>query len=404
MFHLNLALKYLRGKRKILFSGSTILSFIGIVIGVFSLLVVSSVMNGFDNDIKNRVIGMKAEIQVHKSDFEPLTDFQTLENRLGKIPKIKGVSPVCETQLIIQNEKEVATTVCFGIDLDKQNRVTNIYDNIIVGAPDNRSLSENGIVLGLDLSVSLGVSVGEYVRLSSPIGTEPSPFGLLPRSDKFKVIAIFNSGMPEYDRIFSYISLAKARYFLGWKDGVGYLEIGTKNSDNAKKIAEKIQNVLGKNYTVEDWSKFDANLFSAIRMEKIVMFLVLALMLIIAAFNMTGHFIKLIAEKRAEIGILKALGASEKDVVKIFVIAGLIIGGSGSLIGCGLAFLVLQLQKTYHLVSIPIAGFPLQWLPVQIRLPDFLFITFVSVFISFLTTLYPARRTMKIEPIKIIRN
>ncbi|RLC50090.1 MAG: hypothetical protein DRZ79_04965 [Candidatus Cloacimonadota bacterium] len=404
MFQMKLALKYLRGKRKILFSGATILSFGGIVIGVFSLLIVSAVMNGFDNDIQRRVIGMKAEIKIHRHDYETIPESIDLERKLKNIPEIKAAAPVCETQLIIQKEDEVATTICFGIDLDKQQKVTHIFDNIIVGMPDKTTLSENGIILGLDLSIMLGVSVGEYVRLSSPLGTEPSPFGLLPRSKKFKVIGIFNSGMPEYDKIFSYISLANSRYFLGWKDGFEYLEIKTGNPDKSKKIAVKIQSLLGKNFAVEDWSEFDSNLFGAIKMEKIVMFVVLALMLIIAAFNMTGHFIKLIAEKRTEIGVLKALGASKKDVVKIFVFAGLIIGISGSVIGSLLAFIVLLLQKNYHFVSIPIAGFPLQWLPVQIRLSDFLFIIFVSVAVSFLFTLYPARKTIKIDPIKIIRS
>jgi len=160
---------------------------------------------------------------------------------------------------------------------------------------------------------------------------------------------------------------------------------------------------LGEEILVEDWSVFEANLFNAIKMEKIVMFLVLALMIIIASFNMTGNFIKLVKEKKMEIGVLKALGASEKDIIRIFVNVGIIIGMLGTFIGVLLALIVLLAQQRWHFIQIPVPGFPLHWLPVEIRILDFVIVPMVAIVISFLTTLQPSKCTVKVDPIKMIR-
>lgn len=403
MFHLTLALRYLKGRKKYFFSFSNMLSLLGIVIGVFSLLVVSSVMNGFDSDMRSRVIGSKAEIKIHRTDYSPIRNYEGMINKSEQIPSVIGTAPVCENELMIQNENELASTICYGIDLDRQKKVTQILDKIVVGEPDIEALENNGIIIGLDLSMTLNVTVGEYVQLTSPIGTEPTPFGLLPKSKKLKVVGIFISGMPEYDRIFTYISLENGQYFSGYENEIRQIEIKSTDSRKSYRTAKQLQELLGEEFLVEDWSVFEANLFNAIKMEKIVMFFVLALMIIIASFNMTGNFIKLVTEKKMEIGVLKALGASEKDIIKIFVNVGIIIGMLGTFIGLLLALIVLLAQQRWHFIQIPVPGFPLHWLPVEIRILDFVIVPMVAIVISFLTTLQPSKRTVKIDPIKIIR-
>ena len=396
MFHLTLALRYLKGRKKYFFTFSNMLSLLGIVIGVFSLLVVSSVMNGFDTDMRSRVIGSKAEIKIHKTDYSPISDYDEIINKIEQIPSVIGIAPVCENELMIQNENELASTICYGINLKQQKKVTQLLDRIVVGEPGIEALENNGIIIGLDLSMTLNVTVGEYVHLTSPIGTEPTPFGLLPKNKKLKVIGIFISGMPEYDRIFTYISLKNGQYFSSYKDEIRQIEVKSTDSRKSYRTAKQLQEILGEEFLVEDWSVFEANLFNAIKMEKIVMFFVLALMIIIASFNMTGNFIKLVTEKKMEIGVLKALGASEKDIIKIFVNVGIIIGMLGTLI-------VLLAQQNWHFIQIPVPGFPLHWLPVEIRILDFVIVPMVAIVISFLTTLQPSKRTVRIDPIKIIR-
>ena len=404
MIHLFLALRYLKGRKKIVFTFSNMLSLFGIIIGVFSLLVVSSVMNGFELDMKNRVIGSKAEIKISDKNYSPIKNYTQILEKVDNIPKVSHSAPVCQTELMLQNKKNLASTICFGIDWERQNKVTEILDKIVIGHPSSDDLENDGIIIGLDLSLTINATVGEYIQLSSPIGTVPSPFGLLPKTKKLEVVGIFLSGMPEYDKLFTYISLKNSQFFLDYEDEVNQIEVKTQNSDQSAKVANQIQAVLGDDFVVEDWSEFDANLFNAIKLEKVVMFLVLALMIIIASFNMTGNFIKLVAEKKVEIGVLKAIGASEKDIVRLFVNVGLIIGIIGTFVGVAFALILLLAQDYWHFIKIPVAGFPLQWIPVDIRLLDFIIVPIVVIVISFLTTLHPARRTVKIDPIKIIRS
>ncbi|MCF7858842.1 MAG: FtsX-like permease family protein [Candidatus Cloacimonetes bacterium] len=404
MFHIKLALRYLKGRKKFLFTFSNMLSVLGIVIGVFSLLVVSSVMNGFDSDMRNRVIGSKAEIKVHKADYSPIKNYEHLIERIISNQKIIGAAPICDIEMIIQRDKELSSTISYGIDLDKQKQVTEILNKIVVGEPTKEALDGDGIIIGMDLSLTLNATVGEYIQLTAPIGTEPSPLGLLPKTKKLKVIGIYISGMPEYDRIYSYISLKNSQYFLGLNDEITQIEIKSIDPSRSTKIAKKIQKQLQDEYIVEDWSEFEANLFNAIKTEKAVMFIVLALMIIIASFNMSGNFVKLVTEKRVEIGILKSMGTSQKDVMRVFIYIGAIIGILGTMIGLILALILLSAQIKYHFLVINVPGFPLQWIPIEIRILDFIFVPLVAVIISLLTTLHPAGRTMKIDTIKIIRN
>lgn len=404
MFHLTLALRYLKGKHKFFFSFSNLLSVCGIFIGVFSLIVVSSVMNGLETDMQQRVIGSKAEVKIYGKEHSPIKDYQLLIDKITPIPNVLAAAPVCETELMIQKGKNLMSVLCFGIDLAKHDKITKLRKNMVVGVPQPENLLADGIIIGLDLSLTVNATVGEYVDLISPIGTEPSPFGLLPRSRKFRVVGIFSSGMPEYDQAYVYISLANAQYFLGYDDEVSLLDVKTNDSHRASAIAKSIRAALGYDYLVEDWSIFDANLFNAIKMEKTIMFLVLALMIIIASFNMTGNFIKLVSEKKSEIGILKALGASDRDVMKIFVLCGVLIGLCGIILAMVLSLALLFAQLKWQFILIPVPGFPLQWLPVELRITDLIMVPSVAIVISFITTILPAKKTLSIDSIKIIRD
>ncbi len=403
MIAFSLALRYLKGRNRFWFSTVNLLSFSGIVLGVFSLLVVSSVMNGLSADMRNRIIGSKAEIMVHNADFSPISNYRKLTTKIEKNPDVIAAASVCESELMINKDNNISATICLGIEPEKYDKITNIFDKIVVGNFENEDLAE-GIILGLELSLTLNATVGEEIVLSSPIGTKPSPFGLLPETKRLKVVGIFSSGLPEFDRVYTFISLQNGQLFLGKNDAVGHIAVKTKNVRKSHLAAKKLQKNLYQKFKVEDWRQFEANLFNAIKMEKAVMFTVLALMIIIAAFNMAGNFIKLVAEKRTDIGILKGLGAPQKLVQNIFVTMGIVIGSMGAIFGMVLALILLNLQQKYHFVKIPISGLPIHWLPVEIKLSDFIFVPLLVLFISLLTTFYPSRKTLKIKPIEIIQN
>ena len=234
MFILKIAFNYLRGRKRFFFRSANLLALTGIVIGVFSLLVVSSVMNGFDTDMRNRVIGSKSEIKVHKADFSPIYNYPQLERFLESFAGVKAVSAVCENELMLQNGNLLASTVCYGIDFIKQSRISNIFDKVIIGEPDSIALQENGIIIGLDLSLSLNVTVGEYLQVSSPAVSEPTPFGMLPRSKKLKVVGLFISGLPEFDRLHSYISIKNGQFFAGLEKAVTQLELKTFKAETSR--------------------------------------------------------------------------------------------------------------------------------------------------------------------------
>lgn len=397
-----IALRYLKGRRKLWFSSSNMLSLLGIFIGVFSLLVVSSVMNGFESDMRDRVIGSRAEIKVYSHDFAPIENYNEITERLSEDFELKS-APVYQTELMMQHRRNIATTFCLGVDYESYQAITDLEERIVIGSPHTDMLKNNGIIIGLSQSVELNATVGEYITLTSPKGTEPTPFGLIPKSRTFRVVGIFVSDIPEYEKAYSYIALEDAWYFAAKDHIATHLELSTGAPQTSQRVAERMQHYLGDDFLVEDWSRFEANLFNAIRMEKIVMFIVLSLIIILAAFNMTGNFIKLVAEKRSNIGILKAMGASEHDIVRVFVSVGLIIGSLAILFGFCASLIVVLLQQHYQFVSIPVPGFAMQWLPVEIRWAEYILIPAIALLISFVSSLYPAYRTVKIDPIKIIR-
>jgi len=403
-FKYKIAFRYLKGRHKLFFSFSNLLSLLGIVIGVFSLLVVSSVMNGFDRDMRDRVIGSKAEIRIHLADYSKIKNYQKLTEEITDIPGVHVAAPICENELILQKGDKIVATIANGVELDNYRRLAEVLDNIVVGVPSQLDLEENGIILGLGMSIDLQATVGEYVTISSPLGTIPTPLGLMPLSKKLKVVGILSSDLPEFNSLYSFISLGNGQFFSGEKDAVQRIDVATDNPDKSSAIAKRIEGKLPEGFVAEDWSQFESNLFNAIKLEKAVMFFVLTLMLVIASFNMIGNFIKLVTEKRSEIGILKALGASDGDIRKIFILVGTILGSIGAILGVSLALILLLIQKFHPFISIPVAGFPLIWLPVEIKLANFISVPALVIVISYFTTLYPARKTLKIDPIKIIRN
>jgi lipoprotein-releasing system permease protein len=417
-FSTRLAIRYLRGKKRGFLQGSNLLSLGGIILSVFSLLVVSTVMNGFDKDIMDRVIGTKAEIKLYTQNYNHMDNYNALLKLLEQDPLVNSTAPVVENELMIMNGKNMLGTMNYGINLEQHKKVTHIFDLIpdninerketvlrgmVNGLADQQLLDEDGIILGMDLAMQLQVSVGDTVQIVSPINTIATPLGMLPQSKNLVVIGTFVSGMPEYDRLFSYISLANGQAFSKNPESISYVEIKTYDSHRLQQISQKIQQKYP-NYLVEDWSHFDPNLFNAMKMEKIVMISVLSLMLLITSFNMTGNLLKLTVLKRKEIGILKALGSTNVNIRNIFLFQGLFLTICGIFVGVTLALTILEIQAHFHLIKIPMGTFPLLDLPVEIKLQDFIIVPIISILISLFSVFYPSSKIAKLNPIETIRN
>ncbi|MCF7911113.1 MAG: ABC transporter permease [Candidatus Cloacimonetes bacterium] len=399
-----IALRYIRGHSRFLLSFSNLLSLIGIGLGVFSLLTVISVMNGFDTDIRERIVAFRSDVKISRTGCEPLYEYEELVQQVEKLDYIDHATPVISNELLIQSADGIYGGVCMGIDYESYAASTDLEKRVLIGHPDAASLEENGIILGFDLAVNLNLTVRDYVQLSAPVGTEATPFGLLPRSRRMKVVGIFSSGIPDYDLHYCYYSLATGQYFSGNGISVDEIEVRTENADRAWYYRRLLSRELSSEYIVSDWSDYEANLFNAIKMEKVLMILVLSLIILLAGFNMAGNLNRLVTEKKRDIGILQAYGVSSRNIRQIFINSSFYIGLAGIAGGIVLAYAFLWSQLQWHYIIIPISGFPIQELPVDMRISDFIIIPLLALVITLLAALVPAARSRSVSTISIIRN
>ncbi|MEE8541699.1 MAG: ABC transporter permease, partial [Desulfobacterales bacterium] len=326
--------RYLRTKQKHAFiSLITILSIAGVSVGVMALIVVIAVMSGFENDLKNRILGVESHVVIMRSG-EPFGDYRTAIDVIEKTKGVMAATPFIHTQIMLRSQYAISGAILRGIDPETAGRV--IKD--LRAAPLKRKVAETkiahtapGIILGKELAKSLGVTVGDAVYLISSRGII-SPFGHLPAMKRFQVAGFFESGMYEYDGSMAYIVLADAQKLLQMKDTITGVEVRVDDIYRAPSIAGEIIENLGLSYWAKDWMHMNKNLFSALKLEKTVMFIILVLIILVAAFNIASSLIMMVMEKTRDIAILKAMGATRKSIRKIFVFKGLIIGFVGTVL------------------------------------------------------------------------
>ncbi len=400
-----LARKYLAGRSPIGISRAHILTLLGIALGVMALITVSSVMNGFREDIRGRIIGTLSEMRLSSPDGAPLRDQDELLKRLHA--EGFAAAPVIRAELLLRNDQASAPAVVFGVDPKLQRQVSPVLrrqesasalQGVIAGDFNPQSFNAGGIALGSGLASELGVYIGDEVQLISPLFTVPSPFGLLPRIRQLKVTAIFSAGMPEYDQSYAYIPMSVAASFLSYQDQVDYIEIRSGNPQQSHKHQRHLQDIFPR-HQIEDWSSFDASLYSAIRFEKFLMFVILLFMFIIASFNLTGSLLKIITQKKQELGLLKALGYEDRQLRRLFLTQAMMLCSLGILLGVILSTILLLIQDSTGLVKLDAAII----LPVKIQLTDYLLVIGVSYILTWLSVQMPLHYLKKINAVELIR-
>ncbi|HPN41027.1 MAG TPA: ABC transporter permease [Candidatus Cloacimonadota bacterium] len=405
-----LAGRYLKGRSRGLISRNHYLTLAGIMLGVMALLCVSSVMNGFREDIGTRIVGTMSEIRISSRGQDGIKDYdklvQTLEQKGFK------ASATIRSELLIKRGTIVLPAVSFGIDPGAHAKVSKalnpVSDNgmgvrqgIIAGRVDPVLLENDGIILAAGLASTIGAYLGDEVQIISPRMSIPTAFGMIPRVKSFRVIAIFESAMPEYQQSYAYMSLSSARFFSGTQ-GVDQLELRSPDFTKAESYARQLQSELP-DYKVEPWSRFDASLYSAIRFEKMLMFIIMLLMYVIASFNLTGNLLKSIAQKKRELGLLKSIGFTDRDLRKLFLRQSFILSSIGIGVGLLVATLLLILQTQTGMVKIGSGDGGLVILPVKVMLTDYLIVVLASYLLTFVSVMLPLRRLRQIDPIALIR-
>lgn len=400
--------RYLRVKQKHTFiSLITILSIAGVTVGVMALIVVIAVMAGFESDLKSRILGVESHIVIMRHGG-PFSAYRKVFELLQKSDGVEAATPFVYSQIMIRSSAGVSGAALRGIDPESAGRVIKVLEAAALTNLEKirhgkeTTVSEPGIILGKELSRSLGVTKGDVVYLISPRGII-SPIGHLPAMKRFRVTDLFESGMYEFDGSMAYIHINDAQKILRIADSVTGIEVRVKDIYKARKIAEEIIGNLGFPYWAKDWMQMNRNLFSALKLEKTVMFIILTLIVLVAAFNIASTLIMMVMGKTRDIAILKAMGATDKSIGRIFVFNGMVIGSVGTIIGVSLGFFVCILLEKYKFIELPGDVYYITTLPVRLEGIDVLLIAAAAMVICFLATLYPARQAAKLNPVDAIR-
>ncbi len=399
-----IALRYFKSKKK--HSGisvNTIISVSGVALGVMTLITVLAVMGGFHDDLKEKILGVNSHI-VTLSYEGRIKDYGPLINEIEKVEGVVGSAPFIYGQVMLRSGDRAYGVVVRGIDPVLEMGTTEILTKLGGGTIEGLKQEEGypGIIIGRELMRSLGLFVGDVIEMVSPV-SEIGPLGMVPKMKKFKLSGFFTAGMYEYDSSLAFINISNAQTFFKYGKAVTGIEVKTDNIYNTGEISKEIERIIGMPYYARDWIQMNKNLFSALKLEKIVMFIILTLIILVASFNIISNLIMIVMEKGREIAVLKAMGATRKGIMSIFMIHGLIIGFIGTLSGVIGGYLLCKLLKTYKFIDLPGDVYYLDYLPVRIDSFDFIIVPAAAILISFLATVYPSWQAAKLDPVEPLR-
>lgn len=416
--------RYLSAKRKQIFvSIITFISIFGIFLGVAALIIVLAVMNGFEEDLRTKILGIKSHIELTTDMTGPMKNYQQVQERIAGVEGVVASTPFIYSQAMIRNGNGVTGVVVRALETQSAFKVINLgkikegnieYLNKIPQEISKKFKSENlpleGIVIGKEMARNMGIFLYDPITIISPVGIS-TPMGMVPRMKKFIVVGVFESGFYEYDSTLAFLSLKSCQDFLQMGDTVTGIEIKVDNIYKADIIARKIQNKLGFPFWAQNWMQMNKNFFSALQLEKRVMSIILSLIVLVAAFNIISALIMIVMEKSKDIAILKSMGATSRSIMKIFIYQGLIIGVIGTTLGCiagvtialNIQKVSLFVEKIFHFKILPGDVYYLSELPSKVNYGDVAIIVVGTLLICFLSTIYPSLRASKSDPAESLR-
>lgn len=403
-FELFIAGKYLKAKRKEGFiSLITFLSVAGVTVGVMALVIVIAVMSGAETDFRKRILGVEPHILLmnYSGKFD---GYSSILTDLDQREQIKGAAPILFAQAMIRSSNAFSGVMVRGIDPEKGFSLVKglrpeQLKKLLGKKPENGNLP--GIILGRELANLVGVTKGDKVILMTPNGFI-SPMGHIPSMKRFAVTQTFDSGMYEYDSALAYVHLKEAQKLSNVKNKISAIGIWIDDVFNVKPVKDSLSDILNYPFYLRDWMEINKSLFSALKLEKTAMFIILTLIILVAAFNIASALIMMVMEKTKDIAVLKAMGATNKTIRKIFILKGMIIGLLGTCIGTISGVAICFILKRYDFIQLPDA-YPFSTLPVQLEFLDVLVIAISAIIICFFSTLYPAYKASKMDPVEALR-
>src|SRR5436190_40384 len=402
-FELFIAVRYLLARRKQAFiSLISLISVLGVAVGVIALLIALSLMTGLQGELRDRLVGSTAHVYVFKAGG--LKDPDGDIRKLREIPDVVGAAPVLLGQGLIQSATQDSPIQVKGIVPALEPTVTNVGRSMQAGSLGALAPAADGppgIVIGKDLADKLNVSLGEHVRIVTA-QEKLTPFGIMPRMREFKVVGIFKLGLYEFDSGYGFVHLDVAKSLLR-KDTPDYIELRVRDLFEAQAIAAKIPSIIGSDYIVEDWAEMNKSLFSALWLEKMAISITIGLIVMVAALNIIASLILLVMEKSRDIAILKTMGSSSASIRRIFVLQGLIIGLIGTLAGAVGGVALIYVLDRFQLIRVPIDVYQIAYVPFKLELLDAAVVIAAAVLICFVATIYPSRQASRLDPAQALR-
>jgi lipoprotein-releasing system permease protein len=404
--NLFIARRYLRQRRKGegFYSIISIIAIAGVFVGVAALIIALSVLNGFNGELKDRIAGVAPHISIQKFYSNPITpkEYKEVSSKLNKMYEVVGVAPTLMHRSLIQSQFGSEGILLRGVDLELLKKTSSITSSSYP-LDGEWSFANHGIVIGQQLAQNLRVKVGDTVILMSPVNTIMTPVGPIPVVKNYVVRGIFDAGFYDYNMVMVFIDLHDAQALYGYGNQITNIDVRLRDPLLSPRVSQRIRTEIGYPYTPVDWLYENKNLFAALKMQKAVVFIVLTLIILVAAFNIVATLIMTVMRKTREIGILKAIGMTSAGVMRVFTTFGLLIGIIGTFLGTAFGVLVSWFVDKFKIIKLPSEVWYIDTVPVRVQWLDLVLIAVAAIAITFLATIYPARRASKLDPVEAIR-
>ncbi|MDH5542888.1 MAG: lipoprotein-releasing ABC transporter permease subunit [Nitrospinota bacterium] len=404
-----MSLRYLMAKRKQTFiSLITWISVGGVGLGVMALIVVLSVMTGMQNELRDKILGTYSHIVITKMG-DKMVHSEEFINKIASHPDVVAVAEYIYGEVMASTSTATSGVILRGIDPQKEGSVTKIKDYLIYGEVESLSeimkegeFDRYGIILGDELAARLGVVMDDTIALLTTKGKRTA-LGMVPKMKQFIVVGIFHSGMYDYDSGMAVVSLKAAQDFFGMENRISGVALNVRDIYTADKVAAELEDSLESSFHVRDWMKMNENFFYALKLEKTAIFIILVLIVFVAAFNIISTMMMVVMEKGRDIAILRAMGATQNTVMRIFFLEGFIIGFSGTLLGNIAGFLFCIGLKKYQFIQLPADVYNVTTLAVEMNMTDFIVVSACALSITLISAIYPAWRASRIDPAEALR-
>jgi len=399
-----IALRYLKPRRDNIFVTLIgLISIVGVTVGVTAIVLVLSMLNGFEREVKSRFIGFDAHLKVKKSNGEGMENWQNLADRILKNSDVMAVSPFIVEKAMVTSSNGSHVAFVKGTMEKSISEATDLAKKIGDGKIDFSRQSEgmDGLLAGYSLAIQLDVGERDTITIISPSGVT-SPFSI-PTAKKFIMTGAFKTDMYEYDNTYVFISIADAQKLFDMENSVSGLDLKLTSIEQSWKVQKELSAELGEDFVVETWYDQHSDLYAAMAMEKWGSLVLLSLIIVVAGFNTVSTLIMVVMQKTPEIGILKAIGADAKMISRVFINQGLIVGGIGIVAGCLIGYSICFLQIHFHVIKLPPDVFFLDAVPMELKWIDFVAIVSVALILCLAATLYPSRKASELLPIDALR-